>query len=650
MKNYVYQTNDEPLEQLFKKEYDEIVGTKSVLIQIFSGESKEKIEKLLDFIKSNFSHAATVFASSDGEIYQDRVLTQSSVISISLFESTELKTTHKRMGDSFANGEEVAKELITPKTKLIIAFTDGIRSNGEAFLRGIYSVAPDVKVAGGLAGDNGKLIKTFIGIDGDIYDGGAVAVALDSEVLHVDSLYNFGWKSIGLPHQITSSRANRVYTIDDMTAVDFYKKYLGKDVAHLLPAIGIEFPLIIKRKGLTIARAVIAKHDDGSLSFAGEIPQGENVHIGVGDKLRIISNPINKESLMVEAFYIYSCMARRRFLPDLIEQEIKHFANIAPTSGFFTYGEFYTNEKPELLNQTLTAVALSESNKEIKIEHENTLYNTKSDHDTTLAALTNILEITSEELANVTQLRKTDMITSQQAKLVQMGEMINMIAHQWRQPLNSISTAAIKLNMQSELDLATQEEIKKTTKFIEKTAQEMSKTINDFMDFTKPRNKKELVKVKDIVNDILRIMGAQLKNHNITFVQEIEKELTITTFSTDLEHVLINLFSNARDVLDERRKENKEIRLKAYKKDKDCIIEVSDNGGGIADDIINRVFEPYFTTKEQGKGTGIGLYMSKKIVETSLNGTISVKNIKDGAKFSIRLRNCGVSKSKTHQI
>lgn len=639
MKNYIYKTSDKPLEQLFEKEYDEIINSQSVLIQIFSGEIKEKISNLLSFIKAKFPNASTIFASADGEIYHDKVLTQSSVISVSLFEATKLKTAYENNGDSFTDGVEFAKKLVTSKTKLLIAFTEGISSNGEEFVNGIYSVAPNVKVAGGLAGGNGNFVKTFIGIAGELYDRGAVAVAFDSEVLHVDSLYNFGWKPIGITHKITASERNRVYKIDNLTAVDFYKKYLGEDIAKLFPAIGIEFPLTMKQGNTLVARALTEKHSDGSLSFAGNVPEGSDIYLAVGDKEKIISNPINKKTLMVEAFYIYSCMARRRFLPDLIVQEIQTFSDLAPTSGFFTYGEFYTNEKPKLLNQTLTAVALSESQEEIKVDNAVVPHPARSDVNVTLSALTNILEVTSKELFDITALRNRDVITSQQAKLAQMGEMINMIAHQWRQPLNAISAAAIKLSMQSEMDLLTDEEIKKTTHFIEETTQDMSKTINDFMDFTKPSHTKELVKFEDIVNDILRIVGTQLTNHNITFIPNIEKGLTLYTFNKDLEHVLINLLSNARDALDEKEREDKEIKLSAFIKNENCIIEVVDNAGGIDNDKLQRIFEPYYTTKEQGKGTGLGLYMSKKILANALDGTISVSNTKDGAKFLIELKN-----------
>ena len=236
--------------------------------------------------------------------------------------------------------------------------------------------------------------------------------------------------------------------------------------------------------------------------------------------------------------------------------------------------------------------------------------------------------------------RYKEQLLMQQSKQAQMGEMINMIAHQWRQPLNAVSASAIQLNMKNDMEIITSKDIKETTRFIEKMAQEMSSTINDFMNFSKQTNEKELVSIDQILKDILRLMGAQLKNQNIVLVPDFQERMMLSTYRKDLEHVLINLIANARDAFDENKIEDKKILLKSYMKDQKCIIEVIDNAGGVPVDVIDRVFEPYFTTKEQGKGTGLGLYMSKKIVRENLDGDINVQNLQDGAKFSVELKDC----------
>ena len=150
MKNFVYR--DEELDLLLKNE--EIKNSKSILIQVFCGKTKGEFEELIVFLKNKFENAKIISTSTDGEIYNDKVLLKSCVISVSIFDNVKIKTAYCDEGSAFEKGVKIAKKLVTPKTKLIITFADGIRCNGEEFLNGIFSVS-EVKVAGGLAGDNG---------------------------------------------------------------------------------------------------------------------------------------------------------------------------------------------------------------------------------------------------------------------------------------------------------------------------------------------------------------------------------------------------------------------------------------------------------------------------------------------------------------
>jgi signal transduction histidine kinase len=761
MKTYIYEIKSD-LTKLIDTETKELINSsKSILIQLFSGEDALKIQDMLKHIMQLFPNAFVITSTTDGEIIQNRVLTHSSILSISTFENTSLKIAFCDDKESFLAGKKIAQEITTDTTKLIITFANGLLCNGEEYLEGIYSINPHTIIAGGLSADNAKFKRCYVGINGTLYDRGAVGVSLNSESLSVNNFHSFGWSSIGIKHKITKAVKNRVYTIDNITTVEFYKKYLGEDVSNELPKTGIEFPLIIDENGLKKARAAIAKHDDGSLCFAGNIAEGEYVYIGIGEVKTILSNPVeNIDTVSVESFFIYSCMARRRFIPDLIYQEIEPFADIAPTSGFFTYGEFYTKERPELLNQTMTAVALSESETPNPHKYNKKQYNA----DNTTKALMHIINVTSKELheqtllqekvsnelsaknntiemiqemsnlgsweldltnmkiswskmsykiynmnpdddppsytdfinmvvpedrkklidvhkelddakihsveirvkrnddkiltllesgklifnngepvkivgttLDITDIRMQDDILVRQSKSAQMGEMINMIAHQWRQPLNAISSAVIKLNIQSEMDLLTKEEITTTTQFIEDMTQKMSQTINDFMNFTKPDNKKELISFDAVFEDIFNIIGTQLTNHNISVDIDIQTQSSIFTYKKELEHILMNIITNARDALEELADTQKHIEIKVSTKNNLCIIKISDNAGGINNDIIDRIFDPYFTTKDSNKGTGLGLYMSKKILQEHLKGSILVRNKDDGAEFTIIL-------------
>ncbi|MEA1954678.1 MAG: EAL domain-containing protein [Campylobacterota bacterium] len=344
----------------------EIKDSKSLLIQVFTAyTTEEEIRNLLDEITFFLPQAVIIGSTTDGEIMNGKVSTNKTVLSFTQFEHTRLKSSSlEHTSDSYESGKLLAQELIEEDTKLIIAFADGLHTNGSTFLEGIYSVDKGVKIAGGLAGDGAVFSKTYIFDKKRILSKGAVAVSCMGKSLLVNTSYSFNWRAIGKELVVTHAEGNRIFTIDNRTALDTYAHYLGERVARSLPKIGVEFPLIVKRQGMYVARAVMAKHEDGSLTFAGDLLTGDKVQFGHGDTEEILYNSRTLiKSLYktpAEVNFIYSCMARRRFMDKDIEVEIFPLQDIAITSGFFTYGEFYTAKKPELLNQTMTIVSITE--------------------------------------------------------------------------------------------------------------------------------------------------------------------------------------------------------------------------------------------------------------------------------------------------
>lgn len=379
-----------------------IENSPSLLIQVFTARNdKQFIEELLIHLSTVLPKAIIIGSTTDGEIMDGKVSADKTVLNFTQFEHTRLKTelvTHQK--DGFFSGQSLAKSLIQDDTKLIIAFADGLHTNGEAFLEGINSVDHEVIVAGGLAADHTTFDKTYVFTKESILTHGAVAVALSGTQLNVYNDYSFNWRCIGKELTITKVENNRVYTIDDRTAVDTYIHYLGKEMAEGLPATGIEFPLISNHDGIMVARAVLAKHEDGSLSFAGNLHLGDKVQFGYGDPMEILkhSNTMlnNVKEKPSETIFIYSCMARRHFMPDLIETETLPFQNVAPTSGFFTYGEFFTFSKKELLNQSMTILSLSESDS-VSIQNSKLILPESQVASTPINALIHLLNITSHE-------------------------------------------------------------------------------------------------------------------------------------------------------------------------------------------------------------------------------------------------------------
>jgi len=219
-----------------------------------------------------------------------------------------------------------------------------------------------------------------------------------------------------------------------------------------------------------------------------------------------------------------------------------------------------------------------------------------------------------------------------QSKLAAMGEMIGAIAHQWRQPLHELSIRVQKLKFFYSRDRVNQEFINDFIEKNMKNIQFMSQTIDDFRSFFKINKHKTVFSSNKAIQQVYEMTQGQFKEHDIEVVIKNNKELKIRGFEGEFKQVILNLFINAKDVFLEKNIDQKKITVVI-----DDIITVEDNAGGIDEEILPRIFEPYFTTKEEGKGTGMGLYLSKMIIVDNMNGDLSVSNTSEGALFRIRI-------------
>jgi signal transduction histidine kinase len=228
-------------------------------------------------------------------------------------------------------------------------------------------------------------------------------------------------------------------------------------------------------------------------------------------------------------------------------------------------------------------------------------------------------------LQDITELKHQENILIRQSKMASMGEMLTNIAHHWRQPLSMISTSATSIIAQKEFGMLSDEKLIKSLEDINNSSQFLSSTIDDFRNFfAKDKVKKEF-DINDTINKLLNLVENNFGHNDIIFLIDIPQK-TIIGFENELMQVLINMINNARDILIERMIDPKLIKIEAVVESNTLIISVQDNGGGIPDSIKEKVFEPYFTTKHQYQGTGIGLYMSYEIINQHMNGKIEIAN------------------------
>jgi len=233
---------------------------------------------------------------------------------------------------------------------------------------------------------------------------------------------------------------------------------------------------------------------------------------------------------------------------------------------------------------------------------------------------------------------KQEQLLIQQSRFAAMGEMIGNIAHQWRQPLNALGLLLQNIENAYEMGMLDEKYIDRTVKKGTLLTNNMSKTIDDFRDFFKPNKKLEVFNVASTVNSTFEIIRASFSNHMIHFETNLDDSLCVSGFSNEFSQVLLNILNNAKDELITAKVEKKVIIVSVKQVDDQVCIEIEDNAGGISQEIIDKVFDPYFSTKDEGKGTGIGLYMSKTIIEHNMDGKLSVKNKEEGAIFSIYLK------------
>ena len=229
-------------------------------------------------------------------------------------------------------------------------------------------------------------------------------------------------------------------------------------------------------------------------------------------------------------------------------------------------------------------------------------------------------------LIDMSEIKENERLLINQSKMASLGEMIGNIAHQWRQPLSFISSSASGLVLQKEYGIVEEKEIIKSLKNINETTQFLSQTIDDFQDYLKKDKDKTTFNVEKNIQKVLNIVSESFKNYSINLLLDINKEITLHTYSNELKQVILNILNNSKDALKHSSQEKKYILVTVYEKNASTIIEIVDNGGGIDTAIINRVFEPYFTTKHKKQGTGLGLYMTHKIITESIEGKINIIN------------------------
>ncbi|QFR50440.1 HAMP domain-containing histidine kinase [Sulfurimonas lithotrophica] len=253
------------------------------------------------------------------------------------------------------------------------------------------------------------------------------------------------------------------------------------------------------------------------------------------------------------------------------------------------------------------------------------------------------LEKLNEELEDrveesVRLIRENEKMLLAQSKQAIMGEMIEMIAHQWRQPITSIGMIVNNLFLDIAIDEIDMDEMVKDLEKISYQVKHLSGTIDDFRDFFKESKEKNSMTIKEVMAATMIIIEKQLSSHNIEIrcINNTD-DISINTYKNELIQVVLNILANSKDAYNDKELDEKIIEVESKQVGEDVVLYIRDNAGGIPENIIGRIFEPYFSTKNEKNGTGLGLYMSMIIVKEHIGGKIEVKNTDNGAEFKITI-------------
>lgn len=632
--------------------------------------------RVRDAIVASLPKAVVVGGSSTIGFSGNGLSGDSVVLSITHFEKSEISLFEKRVHseDDFSNINRLLLEEVTEDTKGILLLTNSIQYGVEKLIKETNKHIPDIPIFGGIVSDSEPYDNFIVFSQNRIYDKEAVvAVLFRGDSLHVSCKHYFNWVPIGKEFLITKADGRYLEELDNKPIRDIYTKYFGSMSDRKFLKTAMAHPLIRDSKEFgSVARAMYGWNGKRGF-FSGEFREGEKVQIGFGHYKRMLNYyetiPEVYKSLPAQALWIYICVSYSNGYMGLVDKLLKFYKEHERLHIHATFGEFSNyNGRNTYLNYTFVRVALSEDmDARMKIVNFVPKLDSK---DELLATLSTLVSSSSREIIDLNRYlesevkkrtkelaelneslerrialevkknREKDKLIYHQSKLASMGEMINNIAHQWRQPLNIIALVMQDLSLKAHVGNISPEAIVHAEKKIHETLKYLSDTIDDFRNYASNGKEYEhpgAFEVCKAIRETVRLISVVLEDEKIRLKLSLpEDEAIVQGSPNDLKQVLLNLIYNAVDALKEKRPQEPTIKI-AVKYNESVNISVKDNGGGIDKGIIDKIFEPYFTTKYQARGTGLGLYMSKMIVEKRLSGRITARNTRRGALFWIEL-------------
>lgn len=399
--NHIYKSKEKLLSWMESKNL--LSNDSSLLVQIFDASlNKENVYEIIKTIKVYLPKAIIVGSSSCGVISDGEVHDYISHINISKFESTSIGSFLILDSDSYSSGKKMAETLIKNDTKCVLIFVNNLYYRSDELIEGFNEAGGENIILVGIgAGDNFLFKDPFIIYDENIYENALVGISLNNSNLKCMSDYNYSWVGIGKVMKVTKAVGGCIYEIDNRPIIDIYTKYLGENITKSMPESLMEFPLVLQKDGVEVARTVYSVLEDGGLCYSSDIPEGTNVRFAIGDESLALNTTANlyvKASFKpLEAVFIYSSAARKIFFDKSSNSEYKALSSIATQVGFIGYGEYINNDgKNFFMNVSTSILGLSE-NDNVRNNLQTTILN-PSYRKKSNVAISHLMQTTTDEL------------------------------------------------------------------------------------------------------------------------------------------------------------------------------------------------------------------------------------------------------------
>ncbi len=666
---------------------NKIVSHNKLLIEVnFPDSDKNKLKELLSNLSKLLPEATIVGMQSFTSFVNHKVtdINPQPVISMMEFENSDISVevidlSKQQIKNPTLDFLRLEKQ-IQSNTQAIEILSSYREEGMERLINQIGSKFSHLKVfGGGATSKDPKNHEQFVFYKGKIYHKALILIFMHGDNLNVELFQAFDWKPISKKKIVSKVEGNTLLTLNKRPALEIYKKYFPNIKSD--STVALQIPLYLNKNNISSTVNILKiNFENQSLDMSQTLEEGDIVQLSIGnydsminriDEIKHFLQNTPAQGLWLSSSISYEYGFRIPIMHYLstIKETDQIFGYCSSEEYFNTLNQPYTYHSQSFLMATISEsnsehIALAKSKERdldpFALANKNLysiMHSTAKELNQITENLENIVDQRTKELATlnkelqikikdaVRKEKRQNAIMNQQSRLASMGEILENIAHQWRQPLNTVSWIMNDTLVKAQLGKSDEVNLEKLAKKVNHSIQFLSETVEDFRRFVDHSDIPQTFNLNKVIKSTILLIRETLIRSKIKIELYCEEEIKYKGFENDIKHVVMNIINNARDAFEENQITNGLIVIRVYHEKDALLITITDNAGGIPKKILKNIFEPYFTTKHKTKGTGLGLYMSKEMIER-VKGSIEVPSIINGkTTFLITLPDEGAEES-----